>query len=88
MTHTRFLDDLNVLGVGVTWMVVNLLALNATCLNHKVWVLWMATWDCIFECRISMLTLLLLRIKVFHFEVGLAIHTIDAARLLRPLFLV
>ena len=89
MTYTRFLDDLNVLGVGVTWMVVNLaLALNATCLNHKVWVLWMATRDCIFECRISMLTLLLLRIKVFHFEVGLAIHSIDAARLLRPLLLV
>ena len=35
-----------------------------------------------------MFTLLLLRIKVFHFEVGLAIHSIDAARLLRPLLLV
>ena len=89
MTHTRFLDDLNVLGVGVTWMVVNLaLTLNTTCLNHKVWVLWMATRDCIFECRISRFTLLLLRIKVFHFEVGLAIHSIDAARLLRPFLLV
>ena len=88
MTHTRFLDDLDVLGVGITWMVVNYaLALNAACLNHKVWVLWMATRNCIFECRISGFTLLL-RIKVFHFEVWLAIHSIDAARLLRPLLLV
>ena len=90
MTHTRFLYDLDVLGIGVTWMVVNLaLALNPTCLNHKVWVLWMATRNRIFECRVSGFTLLLLlRIKVLHFEIRLAIHTIDAARLLRPLFLV
>ena len=88
MTHTRFLNDLDVLGVGVAWMVINYaLALNAACLNHKVWVLLMATRNCIFECWISGFTLLL-RIKVFHFEVGLAVHSIDAARLLRPLLLV
>ena len=89
MTYTWFLNDLDVLGVSITWMVMNLaLALNTACLNHKVRVLWMATRNRIFECRVSGFTLLLLRIKVFHFEVGLAIHTIDAARLLRPFFLV
>ena len=84
MVDTGFLHYLDVLGVGIGWMVI--VAREATCLDHKVWILGVSTGNGVLKGGFTRLALL--RVKIFDFKVWLAVHTIDAARLLRSFFLV
>ena len=84
MVDAGLLNDLDVLGVGIGWMVV--VAREAACLDHKVWILGVPSGNCVLEGRLTGLTLL--RVQIFNFKVWLAVHTINATRLLCPLLFV
>ena len=85
MSNSRFLNDLDVLRVGIVGMMVHL-ALNSACLNHELRVLRMASGYGIFEGRLPRFTLW--RVEIFHFEIGLTIDTVYRTWLLGPLFLI
>ena len=84
MVDAWLLHDLDVLGIGVRWMVI--VACETSRLDHKVGVLGVSTGNGILEGGLTRLALL--RVKIFDFKVWLAVHAIDAAGLLCSFLLV